>query len=195
MPRKARSQSDAGIYHFINRGVIKKALFHKAGDYENYKELMEMHAHELGIKIYHYCLMTNHTHILLRAPDLRSLSRFGYYVLRRYAHYYSKTYAWQEQVFRKRFVSIPINKDSYLLECGRYIERNPVRAKMVEDPRNFEYSSYRFYAMGKKDRLVTPNPLYEDMGLRPAARMFAYREYVGQSRPYEEIVDNALSPF
>ena len=66
---------------------------------------------------------------------------------------------------------------------------------MVEDPRNFEYSSYRFYAMGKKDKLVTPNPLYEDMGVRPAARMSAYQEYVGKSRPYEEIVDEALSPF
>lgn len=195
MPRRPRQSSEAGIYHFINRGVNKKDLFHKDRDYKQYLSLIKQHSERLDIKIHHYCLMKNHTHILLKCSDIKALSLFGHFLQRRYAYYYCKSYHWSEQVFRKRFISIPIDKDSYLLECGRYIERNPVRAKLIEDPKDFAYSSYLFYALGDEDLLITPNPLYENMGPSKEAQMKAYREYVSQGRPYEEIVDETLVPF
>ena len=159
-----------------------------------YLALMAEHARDMDIQIYHYCLMSNHTHILLRSPDMESLSRFGHYLQRRYAYYYSRTYHWPEQVFRKRFIALPIKKDSYLLECGRYIERNPVRAKLVEDPKDFHYSIYGHYGLGFENKLITPNPLYEDMGFSRNERMLAYRDYIRTERPYEEIVDEKLTP-
>lgn len=195
MPRKNRQASQSGIYHFINRGVNKKKLFHSAKDYERYLALMKEHSEALNVQIYHYCLMNNHTHILLKVLDLGSLSRFGYYLQRRYAYYYCKTYHWSEQVFRKRFISLAIDNDSYLLECGRYIERNPVRAKLIEDPTNFEYSSYGFYGFGRKNDLLTSNPLYVGLGQTNMERMRAYRRYVSEERAYEELVDQALVPF
>ncbi len=195
MPRKNRIASETGVYHFINRGVNKKRLFHQREDYRTYLALMDEHAKDLGIRIYHYCLMTNHTHLLLRTLDVESLSRFGHYLQRRYAYYYSRTHDWPEQVFRKRFIALPIQKDSYLLECGRYIERNPIRAKIVEDPTDFVYSSYGYYGLGYENGLVTPNPLYEDMGFSKNERILAYRDYVRADRPYEEIVDEKFNPF
>ena len=195
MPRKNRIGSETGVYHFITRGVNKKRLFHARQDYRVYTGLMAEHSKALDIQIYHYCLMNNHTHILLRSPNIESLSKFGHYLQRRYAYYYSKTHNWPEQVFRKRFIALPINKDAYLLECGRYIERNPVRASLVEDPKDFDYSSYRYYGLGWGSDFLTPNPLYEAMGPSPQERMLAYRDYIKTERPYEEIVDEKLTPF
>jgi putative transposase len=193
MPRRSRQGSESGVYHFINRGINKNRLFHGPRDYERYLELMDEHRRDLGIKIYHYCLMSNHTHILLRSPDLHSLSRFGHYLQRRYAYYHHRAHPGPKQVFTKRFLSIPVEKDSYLLECGRYIERNPVRARLVEDPRNFDYSSYAFYALGRGERIITPNPLYEDMGWTHQERRARYKAYVSQARPYEAMVDQAIT--
>lgn len=195
MPRKPRQLSQTGVYHFINRGINKKKIFHRENDYGFYLGLMKSHADELGIGIHHYCLMNNHTHILLSSQDLDSLSRFGHYLQRRYAYYYCKTYHWAEQVFRKRFVSLPINEDRYLLECGRYIERNPVRAKLVKSPSDYKYSSYHYYAFGKKDEVVSCDPLYEEMGKSGAERMKTYREYLESERAYEQIVDKTLGVF
>lgn len=195
MPRKPRQTSKTGVYHFINRGVNKKKLFHKGSDYRQYLKLMEEYSNRLEVQIHHYCLMNNHTHILLRCPDIGSLSRFGHFIQRRYAYYYCKTHHWAEQVFRKRFISVPIDKDSYLLECGRYIERNPVRARLVEDPKDFSHSSYAYYALGEENSLITPNPLYEGMGASKEERLAAYTAYLNANRPYEAIVDETLVPF
>ena len=195
MPRKNRCASESGIYHFINRGVIRRKLFHSEEDYRYYLKLMQEYSQLLGVQIYHYCLMDNHTHILLKAPEIERLSHFGHFLQRRYAYYYCKTYSWSEQVFRKRYLSIPVDKDSYLMECGRYIERNPVRAKLVEDPIDYGYSSYAFYSIGQENSLITPNPLYGEMGVSHIERMAAYREYVRVSRVYDNIVDKALVPF
>ena len=194
MPRKPRQSSDAGVYHFINRGVNKKQLFHKDQDYKHYLKLMAEYSRALEVQIYHYCLMNNHTHILLKSPDIESLSRFGHFIQRCYAYYYCKTYHWAEQVFRKRFVSIPIDKSSYLLECGRYIERNPVRAKVVDNLKDFSYSSFAYYGLGNEDLLITPDPLYLDLGSSQKQRIMAYKDYVTADRPYEEIVDQVLVP-
>jgi putative transposase len=78
MPRKPRSQSATGTYHFIARGVNKKDLFHKKNDYDYYLALIAEYKVSLKIEIYHYCLMTNHTHFLLKTDELNSLSSFGH---------------------------------------------------------------------------------------------------------------------
>ncbi len=186
MPRKPRIQSPTDIYHFINRGVNKKKLFHHDRDYQYYLELLKEYSTRFSIQIHHYCLMNNHTHLLIKADGIGLVSRFGHFVQRRYAYYYCKTYRWSEQVFRKRFISIPIQEDAYLLECGRYIERNPLKAKLVQDPQDYPYSSYSFYSHQKEDLLITPNPLYETMGRNPLERTAAYKFYVGYTREQEK---------
>lgn len=186
MPRKPRQASQSGFYHFINRGVNKKKLFHRDEDYLFYLGLLKEYSSRLPILIYHYCLMNNHTHLLVKADSVDFLSQFGHFVQRRYAYYYCKTYRWSEQVFRKRFISIPIKDDEYLLECGRYIERNPLSANLVEDPKDYPYSSYSYYSHKKEDSLITSNPLYEIMGKDSSERMAAYRFYVSYTREQEK---------
>ncbi len=192
MPRKPRRESESGVYHFIARGVNKKKLFHRPEDYEFYRALLVEYKTALGIKIYHYCLMNNHVHLVLKAPDLSALSRFGHFIQRRYAYYYCKTYRWAEQVFRKRFLSLPIENDAYLLECGRYIERNPLEAKLVDQVEKYPYSSSSFYITGKADPLVSESPAFLSLSVDERERRRIYRFYVLQERIKEE---GFLEPF
>ena len=193
MARKPRSESASGLYHFITRGVNKKKLFHKDKDYEFYRTLLNEYCEKLGILIHHYCFMSNHTHLVVKADTLKALADFGHFTHRRYAYYYCKTYHWPGQVFRRNFLSIPMGEDAYLLECGRYIERNPLDANLVKLLEDYPHSSYFFYARGKKDSLITESPLYSSLGQNNQERMVAYRFYVNHERPQE--IEKLTIPF
>jgi putative transposase len=82
-------------------------------------------------------------------------------------------YFWQD-----RYKSIILAKDEYLLACGSYVELNPVRAKMADDPKEYRWSSYHAYAYGKKDQLINEHPIYEQLGTEGRERQQKYREYV-----------------
>ncbi|MCG3177143.1 MAG: hypothetical protein MOGMAGMI_02110 [Candidatus Omnitrophica bacterium] len=178
MPRKPRQISPSGVYHFMVRGVNKKKIFHSKNDCEAYLGFVKQYSEMYDIQVYHYCIMENHAHFILRATELRLLSKLAHSVQRRYAYYYCKRYAWSEQVFRRNFASIPIDTDSYLLECGRYIERNPVDAKIVSEVGDYLYSSYLFYAEGKPNALLTESPAYLALSDRRSHRQTIYRAYV-----------------
>ncbi len=189
MPRYARAWSASNVYHFITRGVNKKRIFHREVDFQFYKKLLCEYKDRFNVQIYHYCLMNNHSHLLVRAETPQDLSRMAHFVQRRYAYYYCKTYHWAEQVFRKRFISIPVENDAYFLECGRYIERNPIQAHMVKIPDEYPYSSYNYYAQSAEDDLLTASPVYPALGNTPLERMAAYRLYVKQPREKEVMMD------
>ncbi len=185
MPRRPRQASASGYYHFINRGVNHNPLFYAPEDYDHYKALLKQYADRFGIQILHYCFLSNHTHALIRADDVSRVSLLGHFLHRRYAYYLCRVHELSEQIFKKHFVSKPIEDEAYLLECARYIERNPVRAGMVTDPAEYPYSSYPFYAMGTSDSLLETNPLYAGLGYDDRERRVAYRAYVRSTRPSE----------
>ena len=189
MSRKPRVLSQSGYYHFINRGINKKKIFHRKEDYSFYRGLLIEYSRQLDLKIVHYCVLSNHSHLLVHASELKSLSLFGHFIQRRYAYYYSKVYHWAEQLFKKPFLSIPIETDAYLLECARYIERNPLNAHLIKDLKEYAHSSYNHYAHGKEDALLTPNPLYVNLGRTLEERQAAYQFYVCQPRQKEEQMD------
>ena len=182
MPRQPRKGSASGFYHFISRGVAKRQLFHTEEDRERYVNLLREYKLKFNISIIHYCLMMNHTHFILKSPDLQSLSQFGYYVQRRYAVYYQKKHKWKDQVFRNRFRSKPIEDEAYLLDCARYLDLNPVEAKIVADPKDYPHSSFHYYAYGRPDSLVTESPLYANLGRTNEERMLVYRFNVMHDR-------------
>jgi putative transposase len=89
-------------------------------------------------------------------------------------------------LWQDRFKSALVEKDNYLLECGRYIERNPLRANLVKDPKEYLWRSYRVYAYGEGDGITGEHGIYEAMGRNPSQRQRAYREYVCSNRDKEE---------
>ncbi len=182
MPRRPRQASASGYYHFINRGVNRSTLFYESEDFDFYKSLFSELTAAHGIRVLHYCFLSNHTHALIHAEDITSVSAFAHHLHRRYAYYLAKARARSEQVFKKGFIAKAVEDDAYLLECGRYIERNPLEAKLVTDPVAYPYSSYAFYAYARPDALVDKNPLYEDLGYDNRGREAAYRVYVNAVR-------------
>ncbi|MFH1868945.1 MAG: transposase [Candidatus Omnitrophota bacterium] len=192
MPRTARNIFDGGIYHIFNRGHNKYKIFHDQQDYLTFKKLIKKYLMSSKIEIYHYALMPNHFHLLLKVLEAKGLSKFMQGLCQTYAQNYHKRYDTVGYLFQNRYKDIFIKNDNQLLECGRYIERNPLRARLVNNLDNYPYSSYHYYSKGKKDNLITENPLYQAIGKAKSKRQKAYVEYINTSRPYEEILDEKL---
>ena len=110
----------------------------------------------------------------------------------RYAKYVARTYRHVGHVFQDRFKSFPVEDNTYLLECGRYIERNPVKAKMVRRPEDYRWSSYSFYGLGIKNDLLTCNPAYEGFAGSDIERRRLYARFVLVERPYEDVIEKLL---
>ncbi len=192
MPRKRREESPTGVYHWIVRGMNRKKLFHKAKDYRCFEDLLLEYKAVYDIKVYHYCYMSNHVHLLVKANDLESLAGFSQYVQRRYAYRYCGEYKWNGSVFQRGYKSFVIDKEAYLLECARYIERNPIKAKMVENVGDYCYSSYNYYAEGEAALLITPSPAFISLGSDVRCRQALYKKYVTEIRVQEEMLERGI---
>ena len=192
MARSKRLESPTGIYHWITRGVNRKHLFHGSDDYLRFKELLFEYKTPHEIEIHHYCLMPNHVHMLLKAVNLDEMAKFSHYVLRRYTYYYCKFHGWAGSLFQKGYKSRPVDKETYLLECGRYIERNPVKAGLSSLAQDYAYSSFKFYSNHQQDDLITPSPAYLAIADDPHERARHYTEFVNQSRVIDEMVGKEL---
>ncbi len=193
MPRIARLIEDNGVYHIITRGNDKKRLFRYSRDYIHFLKLTQDTIEKYGIAVYHYCLMSNHMHFLIRVNKAQDMPKFFQILFQRYANYFRKRYKHTGYLFQNRYKSYQITKDIYLLECARYIERNPVRANVVIDPGDYRWSSYLCYSKGNKDAIIKKlNPLYLSMASTNMDRQERYKAYLLEERLYEHIVDKGL---
>jgi len=163
MPRAARSWqwTDAACYHVINRGHARETVFHDDEDRSHFLRLLARYRDRFGLHLYHYCLMSNHFHLLLQLADARQLSRLVAGLLVSYWHHYRRRYRLVGHLFQGRFKSPAVEAEPYLLSCGRYIERNPLEAGLVALPWEYRWSSCRASALGEPDGLLSANPWYE----------------------------------
>jgi len=192
MARTGRVIFDNAVYHILNRGHDRGKLFRRPEDFKMFKETLMRYKGKFPSEVYHYCLMSNHFHILLKISHGEDLPFLMKGLCQTYAFYYKKQYHLSGYLFQNRYKSIVIEKDEYLLECGRYIERNPVRAGIVDSPNNYHWSSYNFYASGRSDGIITPNPLYCALSAVERERRDKYAEYVTTARPYESLLDKKM---
>jgi putative transposase len=193
MPRKPRVISDGGYYHIVTRGIDHRKLFRYRQDYQYFLEIIKKYLQKFQINIIHYCFMPNHIHLLIQAQKAEDLPKFMQAILQVYASYFRKKHNSVGFVFQNRYKSSFINKDSYLIECGRYIERNPLRAKITDDLSSYRWSSFSFYAEAREDDIIKAlNPLYLELANTDQARMQRYKCYILEERPYEHIVDKAF---
>ncbi|HOW87346.1 MAG TPA: transposase [Candidatus Omnitrophota bacterium] len=192
MGRKPRRESESGYYHVIIRGNNKHWLFREDEDFKKFEELWEKYLKRYGVLLFHYCLMSNRVHMLVQSEPASSLGRMMHGIQRSYHHYYRRKYTFFGHLFQGRYRSLPIEQESYLLECGRYIERNPVRAGLIGDPSEWRYSSYQMYVEGKEKPFVRCDPAYLGLASTDENRRKIYREYTEQTRAYEELVEKQL---
>jgi putative transposase len=192
MPRKSRELMDLGIYHIVGRGNNRQKLYQEKADYEQKIALLLRAKQKWTFELFHYCLMPNHFHLLVRVQKGADLPSIMRETLLAYTRYCKRKYRFMGHLFQGRFKSPRIPEESYYLQCGRYIERNPVKAKMVSEAWHYPYSSACFYISGKSDSLITPNLYYQQMGSSDTERQEAYRRFLLQDEPYRSIVDAEL---
>ena len=143
MPRIARKAVDGGVYHILNRGNGRQRVFHKDADYLKFVSLLKDVQERFAIRLFAYCLMPNHFHLLVKAEQGEDLSLGMHwftttYVRRHHRHYRTSGHLWQG-----RYKSFSIEDDEQLLTVVRYIEGNPVRANLVESAAGWVWSSHR----------------------------------------------------
>ena len=175
MPRRARL-SIAGIpWHIIQRGNNRSACFYADEDYRRYLETLEERAQKFDCAVHAYVLMTNHVHLLLTPARTESAGLLMKHLGQRYVQYINRSYRRTGTLWEGRFRSCLAQSEHYVLSCYRYIELNPVRAGMVEQPGDYRWSSYGTNAEGKGESLITPHEEYLGLGHGDAARQSAYR--------------------
>ena len=192
MPRKPREFVDGGIYHVFNRGNNRNEVFISKDDHSHFLNLLLAAVRRFDISLFHYCLMPNHFHFLLRIQAKEDMSSFMHWLQLGYARYFKSHYKTTGHIFEERFRSPRISEESYYLQCGRYIERNPVKAKIVQDAWGYKYSSAAYYALGTKDPLVTPNLYYLEMGESESQRQVKYRDFLLLEEPYAPMIEKGL---
>jgi putative transposase len=183
MPRPLRPIDDGLVYHVINRGNNRQDVFHKPEDFQAFLHaLMDLKARR-PFALYGYCLMNNHFHLLIR-PTGASISRIMQSLLVSHTQRYHKHYRSGGHVWQGRFKSPVIQHDEHLLAVLRYIEANPLRARIVRRAENYLWSSYRVHGLGEVDELVDSLVHYEELSPLPKVRQRKWAEKVHQ--PMEE---------
>lgn len=192
MPRRARL-AIAGIpWHIIQRGNNRSACFFTEEDYFYYLDQLQRQSIEFGCHIHAYCVMTNHVHVLLTPEATDSPSLMMKNLGQRYVQYINRRYRRTGTLWEGRFKSCLAQDEHYALTCYRYIELNPVRAKMVAHPQGYPWSSYAINGSGNVSDLITPHPSYISLGSNRTERLESYRQFLGQGieeRVLEEIRD------
>ncbi len=183
MPRIARQIYEGISYHIISRGNNRLWLFNDEGDFNHYLTLTKKYKEKYNLKIYHWVLMNNHIHMIL---DGDNITKAMHGINLCYAQWFHKKNNSSGHIWEDRFKSFAIEKETYLLECGRYIERNPVRAGISEDPGEYRWSSYNVYTRGTNDEITDINELFESLGQSEEERRKAYKKYVSSMRMKEE---------
>nr|WP_230174897.1 transposase [Pseudomonas sp. Bi123] len=123
-----------------------------------------------------WCLMTNHVHLLISPHEHSSTSSLMKGIGQRYVQYINRTYGRSGTLWEGRFRSCLVQSDSYVLACYRYIEMNPVRAKMVTHPAQYRWSSYRANAQSEFSHLITPHAQYLSLGDTDVSTAEVYRK-------------------
>lgn len=139
----------AGYYHVVNRGVEKRVVFYDKDDFEYFITILSKGCEQFNIVLHNYCLMSNHYHLLLEIKE-ESLSRFMRYLNSTYAIYFNKKYKRVGHLWQGRFKSWYVTNEAYLYILMRYIEQNPLKAKMVDKIEYYPYSSSYYFLKSEK---------------------------------------------
>jgi putative transposase len=175
MPRRPRIKLAEVPQHIVQRGINREPCFFAEEDYHCYLHWLQKSAADWHCAIHAYVLMTNHVHLLATADKPDGIAKLMQSIGRRYVQYINRSYRRTGSLWEGRFKSSLVQAEAYLLTCMRYIELNPVRASMVNDPAQYRWSSYRHNGLGQADERVTPHPLYWSLGKDDSSRLAEYR--------------------
>lgn len=164
-------------YHITARGNHRNDIFRDDEDFQYYLKVIEEALLYYGNHNYQlicYCLMDNHVHLMIKTDD-RPLANLISRISSIYTRYFNKKYNYIGHLFQDRYYSELIEDDKQMLETSRYVHLNPVKAKMVETPSEYRWSSYTMFTGKKEEKLANSDIVlkyfkYED-------RFMLYKEF------------------
>ena len=177
MPRIARAVAVDFPHHVTQRGNNGADVFFGDPDREYYLRTLVRYCSEFKLQVWAYCLMTNHIHLLVVPEREYSLAQGVGRTNLIYTQYVNREYRRSGRVWQNRFFSCPVEREEYLWAVCRYIERNPIRARLVEQPWDYQWSSARHHVLGTPD-LVLGTSQWLAEAERPQ-----YREFLSQDTP------------
>ena len=182
MPRPLRITIPNLPFHIIDRGNNKQVIFQDDGDFFYFLKLIERYKKELKFKLYHLCLMPNHIHLIIEPTVEGTLSMTMMRLTLAYSSYFNQKNKSVGHVWQGRYKSSLIGEEGYFITCALYIELNPVRAKMVVHPQNYQWSSYNLYAFGQAhlliEKIIDLDPYYLKLGDNDIERQKKYKENI-----------------
>jgi REP element-mobilizing transposase RayT len=173
MSRPLRIQYPGAVYHVMNRGTARQAIFLNHEDYDGFvKTVAEAHR-RWGIEVFAYCLMRNHYHFCLRTPG-GNLARVMRHIDGLYTQRFNRTHGRDGPLFRGRYKAILVDADAYLAAVVRYIHLNPVGAGVVKMPEEYAWSSQNLYLKKNKPEWLKTQELLEPLGGIKAFQKFIH---------------------
>ena len=157
-------------HHVRHRGNNGTHVFRDDDDREQYLALFAESASKYEVDVYCYCLMTTHTHAVVEAHEPDALPRMMQSLGRSYVRYFNHRHHRSGTLWEGRYRAGLIATDYHWLNCLRYVEMNPVAARMVSSPEAYRWSSYRAHANGDGNALLAPHPLFMQLAPDPASR-------------------------
>lgn len=196
MTRPLRIEYPDAVYHVTSRGNAKNNIFHSDKDRKEFLSILDTVIRRYNWLLHTYCLMDNHYHLLIETPD-GNLSQG----MRQLNGVYTQKYNWLHHktghVLQGRYKAILVDKESYLLELCRYVVLNPLRAKVVDKPEEWKWSSYQYTAgMKKAPDYLTTDWILGLFGKNKVKAQKLYRRFVKEgidtSSPWEELQGQVL---
>jgi len=145
-------------HHVTQRGNRRQLTFFSRSDYEIYVALLSEAKNKARVEIWAYCLMPNHVHFVVVPEDEDGLANLFKEAHRRYTRHVNARNDWQGHLWQERFHSFVMD-DPHLISAVRYVEQNPVRAELCDNPADWQWSSAKAHLSGRDDGLVSVEPM------------------------------------
>ncbi|MFH1217963.1 MAG: transposase [Pseudomonadota bacterium] len=188
MPRQSRIVLPNCPHHIIQRGHNRQVIFAAEEDYLYYLENLREWKTRLQCKVYAFCLMTNHVHLVIDPGDnTENLGMLMKRIAGRQTRYINKMEKRTGSLWEGRYKSSPINANEYLLACCRYVELNPVRAGMVQEPTQYRWSSCPAKTGIQELPWLDLDPFYMNLGNTTVERAGKYKKWLCDTVPEEEL--------
>ena len=190
MARKKREWYEGACYHIMARGNRKGKIFLDRDDYHVFLRILKKIQEKVPFDLHAYCLMTNHFHLEITTAD-KPIGDLMQRLQQNYTKCFNAKYGLVGHLFGSRYTDCIIKDERYFLEVSRYIHLNPVKAGIVDNPFDYEFSSYRHYVSEMSEQLFLQEEGLDIKSSRildsfSGDKMAKYRQFVEEKMSHEE---------
>ncbi|PIQ85464.1 MAG: addiction module toxin RelE [Candidatus Omnitrophica bacterium CG11_big_fil_rev_8_21_14_0_20_45_26] len=191
MARSLRLQFPGAYYHVFSRGNEKREIVREEYDYRMFLSILVECAEKDEVVIYAYCIMPNHFHLLIQTKQA-NLAVFMKRLIGTYTMRFNYRHERVGHLFQGRYKSIVIDKDTYLLELSRYIHLNPCKAKLVDNPVDYVWSSMRYFVRDEPPSFLGSLEIMNQFQSPVDYQTFVHKGLITNINPLQNAVGNGI---